>query len=573
MLLSPVAIATLAIASVATSHATSDALSRYRALRTSQSALIRAKEDMLDEETSIRGYAATRDPVFLQPYYPALKRLHYDLAYFRTNIVQANRPDLLPVATTLDDLNARWIRTVAQPTLRARDPHATLQLQLRGKAIVDRFRAVELRNELELTQQIRSVFGTMSARITETTVLSGVLLALIALAAAIVAALTSRVRSRLRTERQVKTLVDMMPQIVWIADASGATTYLNQRWHEYTGQSSEDALGRGWVDAVHPEDTTRTMERWQASVRSGSPFEIEYRLRSSYGSYQWFVGRGLPERDERGTIVRWLGTCTDVQFQHAQLESVQHVADTFARALLPQTLPQNELVEFHATYLPAEDVSKVGGDWYDVFPVGANRFFFSVGDVTGHGLDAALLMSRVRQTIFAFASLESDPALILERTNRVLRTHHANMVTALCGTYDAATGGLTFASAGHPPALILRSYGAIEELSSFAPPLGSGERLAVDPVAAVLGAGDRLICYTDGIIENERDIVDGERRLRSALSSLTGPDLGQPARAIRDRILGNRRGRDDIAILVLTRSAVPSVGIQAQTSSSRSPKG
>jgi PAS domain S-box-containing protein len=352
--------------------------------------------------------------------------------------------------------------------------------------------------------------------------------------------------------------------MVWIADPAGNVTYLNERWYEYTGQTRGEPPAAGWLDAVHPDDLALMLPAWHASVRSGAPFEVEYRLRDTNGAYHWFVARAVPERDPRGALQRWLGTCTDVDTQHSQLESVQRVADAFAQAQLPEKLPAEARLAFDATYLPAEDVAQVGGDWYDAFALDEDRFFFSLGDVTGHGLYAALTMSRVRQAIFAFASVQNDPAAILERTNRALRMHDEDISTALCGIVDARTGEVRYASAGQPPALILRTSGAIEELTSGAPPLGITDTVGCEPVSAVLRPGDRLVCYTDGIIENERDIEAGERQLREVLRALTPFEFAAPARAIRERILGGRRGRDDVAVLVLSRLAETGVASAAQ---------
>jgi PAS domain S-box-containing protein len=378
---------------------------------------------------------------------------------------------------------------------------------------------------------------------------------------------------RAHEEKQLRALVAAMPQIVWIADSAGSAEYFNARWYDYTGQREQESLGGSWSDAIHPDDLPGVVSEWNVSVRLGIPYEAEYRIRNLDGRYQWFVVRALPERDSRGHVVRWFGTCTDVDAQHAHLESVQRVADAFAQAQLPEQLPSTPLVVFDATYLPAEDVAQVGGDWYDAFALDQHRFFFSVGDVTGHGLAAALTMSRVRQAIVAFASVENDPASILERTNRVLSMHKETMVTALCGTFDARTGVLQYASAGHPPSIVLGCDGQIREVSSHAPPLGVLERIHVTSCAECLEPGERLICYTDGIIENDRDVVGGEEYLHRVLRSLTPFEGGEPARAIRERVLGGRRGRDDIAILVLSRLDPAGVSLAARDSHVASSKG
>ncbi len=246
-----------------------------------------------------------------------------------------------------------------------------------------------------------------------------------------------------------------------------------------------------------------------------------------------------------------------------ELEASRRVADAFARAQLPNELPVTAAVRFDATYAAAEDLAVIGGDWYDVFEMGDGRFAFSLGDVTGHGLDAAVVMSRVRHAIRALASVESDPATILEKANRVLRLQGDQMVTALCGTYDARNGHLVYASAGHPPALIAGVDGSVRTLRSEAPPLGIIDTVDAPSNVEVLAPGEAFIAYTDGIVENERDFVRGERRLHEVVGSLAFETAANPADAIRERILGTRSGRDDIAILVIIRPAAASLSQDA----------
>jgi PAS domain S-box-containing protein len=565
VLAAAIVIATLAAASVATARATHAAMLEFDALRASQSALIQTEQDVLDEETGIRGYAATADRDLLAPYAPAMERLPDDFRRLRAALLLAGRTDLASSVDELADLEAQWNTQIGIPTLQAPDPRKTARIQARGKAIVDRFRSVNAGVQNALARQLRRVFSDMNARILETTYISALLAALMGAIIAFATALAGRARKRNAEDRQLRSLVSAIPQIVWIADALGNVAYLNGRWYEYTGQSAGDPPATGWLDAVHPEDLKRMLPAWHASVRSGEPFELEYRLRDRDGEYHWFFARALDERDARGSLLRWIGTCTDVDAQHSQFESVQRVANAFAQAQLPDVLPAEARLAFDATYLPAEDMAQIGGDWYDAFALDADRYFFSLGDVTGHGLDAALTMSRIRQAIFSFASLETDPAEILERTNRVLRAQDESVASALCGIVNARTGDVRYASAGHPPSLIVRAHGEIEELTSGAPPLGIEERVGIAAVTALLRPGDRLVCYTDGIIENDRDIQAGGQMLRQVLRALTPFEYVTPARAIRERILGGRRGRDDVAVLVISRLTGAGVAGAAQT--------
>src|SRR6201981_323951 len=95
---------------------------------------------------------------------------------------------------------------------------------------------------------------------------------------------------------------------------NGSCTFVNKRWTEYTGLSVEETLGAGWQRAIHPEDLVRHSEKWRVSVASGELFQDEARFRrAADGEYRWFLVRGVPLRDQHGTIVKWYGTLTDIE--------------------------------------------------------------------------------------------------------------------------------------------------------------------------------------------------------------------------------------------------------------------
>ncbi len=534
MLFATFVIAVLAGAAITTTRATDAAVAEFILLRGSQSASIRVVQTQLDEEAGVG--AATQ------------AEMTGELAQLRANLTKAGQSELLPYVDSLARLNRDWN---AQ----------------KNKTTAEHFLSENDALQFALQARLRTVFTALTDRIRAATIISALLVILSSLVVIGVAVIANRAQEQFeeearnkvvleRTNSQLRTIIEAIPQIVWIADNKGAATYFNERWYDYTGQEEKDALGEGWISVVHPDDAAKALAAWRSARDSGA-YEIEYRLRDKQGEYHWFVGRGLPEREASGKIARWLGTCTDVDAQHTQIESLQRLADAFARAQLPETLPSTPHVYFDATYLPAEDLAQVGGDWYDVFALDNERYFFSLGDVTGHGMEAALVMSRVRQAFVSFASVDDEPASILERANRVLRMHKESMVTALCGVFNTRTGDLTYGSAGHLPSLIRSVDGSIREVTSNAPPLGITDKFRVERVRDHLQPGDILICYTDGIVENERDLVRGEERLRAVLGQLTPFEFAAPARAIRERILGARRGHDDVALLVMARRGIP----------------
>lgn len=124
------------------------------------------------------------------------------------------------------------------------------------------------------------------------------------------------------SETRFRLLAEAMPQLVWITMADSGPVYFNQRWVDYTGMTSEESKGRGWERALHPDDLKVALESWQRATGRGDAYESEYRLKRADGTYHWMLVRALPFRDDDGTIVKWLGTCTDVDQLRQALEAV-----------------------------------------------------------------------------------------------------------------------------------------------------------------------------------------------------------------------------------------------------------
>jgi len=117
------------------------------------------------------------------------------------------------------------------------------------------------------------------------------------------------------SEAQVRALADAVPQLVWAAKPNGWTDYYNRRWYDYLGAEGSEILERDWPMLLHPDDRNRVLERWRAALRSGEAYDDEYRIRRHDGSYRWFLDRALPVRGEDGRVLRWFGTCTDIDEQ------------------------------------------------------------------------------------------------------------------------------------------------------------------------------------------------------------------------------------------------------------------
>jgi PAS domain S-box-containing protein len=112
-------------------------------------------------------------------------------------------------------------------------------------------------------------------------------------------------------EERLRLIIDTIPTIVWRKLPDGSADFLNRNFLEYTGISSEDGLGWGWMNAFHPDD--RLKERWPAAMAAGKPFQTEARLRGTDGQYRWFLIRAMPLQDERGNVVKWYGLTCDIE--------------------------------------------------------------------------------------------------------------------------------------------------------------------------------------------------------------------------------------------------------------------
>jgi PAS domain S-box-containing protein len=115
------------------------------------------------------------------------------------------------------------------------------------------------------------------------------------------------------SEAEWRDLIETLPQIVWITRPDGWHTHFNQQWLDYTGLTLEVSLGHGWNPPFHPEDRARATAHWEQATSTGEPYEIEYRLRRRDGVYRWMLGRATPLHDDAGRIVKWFGTCTDIE--------------------------------------------------------------------------------------------------------------------------------------------------------------------------------------------------------------------------------------------------------------------
>lgn len=138
--------------------------------------------------------------------------------------------------------------------------------------------------------------------------------------------LTTTQEAMRASEDKFKQLADSMPPIVWAARADGYLDYYNERWYQFTGFKRGEGGDQSWLPILHPEDARACLDGWYDAVKSGKPFQGEYRFKDrKNGGYRWFLGRALPIKNAKGHIERWYGTCTDIHDQKmTELKLAEH---------------------------------------------------------------------------------------------------------------------------------------------------------------------------------------------------------------------------------------------------------
>ncbi len=239
--------------------------------------------------------------------------------------------------------------------------------------------------------------------------------------------------------------------------------------------------------------------------------------------------------------------------RHAERQAAQsrRIAETLQRSLLPARLPETAGVRLAARYQPATAGVSVGGDWYDAAQVDG-KLYFSVGDVAGHGLEAASLMGRLRTAIEAYMSDGGRPDEVLAKLSRLVDVGvDGHFATVVCGWMDPTTGELAYASAGHPEPVVIDGGRCQPLTGAVGAPVGVGTAYQVN--TAVLPPGATLLAYTDGLVERRGEtITSGITRL----CQLAAVDL--PLDRLLDHLLGQlvpTGGGDDVAILAMRRRA------------------
>jgi PAS domain S-box-containing protein len=126
-------------------------------------------------------------------------------------------------------------------------------------------------------------------------------------------------------EQEFRSLAEAMPQIVWVTRPDGGNIYFNRQWVDYTGLTLEESYGNGWNKPFHPEDKQRAWDAWQRATQHHTTYSLECRLRRADGTYRWWLMRGVPYCNDQDEILKWFGTCTDIDDMRRAADEIRQL--------------------------------------------------------------------------------------------------------------------------------------------------------------------------------------------------------------------------------------------------------
>lgn len=365
---------------------------------------------------------------------------------------------------------------------------------------------------------------------------------------------------------RVRTILsaDTAAVLVRDGDSDELVAYAACGLEEEVRQGFRLAIGRGFAGGVAATGHARTIEHVDPSTvvnpvlwRKGVRTMLGVPLFGSGGLLGVLhVGR-LTERhftagDSEVLQTAAMRIATALQSRRLVVETA--AATLLERSLLPTRMPKIAGVEFAARYVAAES-QVVGGDWYDAFTLPSGDLCLVVGDVAGHGLNAAVVMGRLKSALRAYTLIADTPERMVELADHKMQHFEfGTIVTLICGIAKPPFDRITFCSAGHPPP-VLAAPGQDPQLVELptGPPLGVAAGVRRASATVDLPAGSSLVLYTDGLVERRRESITGRIEL------LRGAVPAEPAETVCDTVMhelvGTTTTTDDIALLAMHRMA------------------
>lgn len=265
--------------------------------------------------------------------------------------------------------------------------------------------------------------------------------------------------------------------------------------------------------------------------------------------------------EERGLLASVAGLLAQTLERARLRDAERRLADELQRHLLPRALPQPPGLLAAARYLPATDGMHVGGDWYEVLELPAERIGLVIGDVQGHNVHAAAVMGQLRNAFRAYTAEGHPPAVVMSRTNQLMADLDPDIFATCCYVViDQRARTAQVVRAGHPPPVLRRATGECELVESPAGlPLGvePDETYVARPLD--LAPGDTVVLFTDGLVEDARRPFDaGVTQALEILGRAQVDDLEDVAEQLVAAARAAEHRRDDIAVLVVRHDGLDS---------------
>lgn len=261
--------------------------------------------------------------------------------------------------------------------------------------------------------------------------------------------------------------------------------------------------------------------------------------------------------DDEAELLQAVADRVALAIEHDRLFEEHRVAEMLQRSLLPDALPQPAGLSLSARYLPAAAKRLVGGDWYDVIELPDGRVGIAIGDVVGHGIEAATLMGALRNALQAYALQGLAPAAIAPLLARFASgSARSQMATYIYGVIDTERETFRFVNASHPPPLVVRPDGTADIAEGPPlPPIGAALVPAAEETTVRLEPGTTIVLYTDGLVERRgARLLIRQRELReTAARAPAEPELLSET-LIDEMLDGGEAPPDDVAILSFQRS-------------------
>ena len=334
----------------------------------------------------------------------------------------------------------------------------------------------------------------------------------------------------------------------WTWDMAAGTTTWDERLEEMHGLPPGGFGGtfEDWLAALHPDDREECIARVTDALEHRSSYMLLHRTTWPDGSLHTIECRGTVLVDPDGRPTGTTGVAIDVTGREELVQTLQ-------QSLLPTALPSVPGVTLTTRYRAAESRTPIGGDWYAAIALPDGRMAVAIGDVAGHGLEAVADMAAARFSLRALALIDSQPDVVLDRLNQVVRVFENDaLITVLYGVLDPHEHTWTYASAGHVPALVRTADGTTSLLRRAARPAPRNRACVPCPPGAGARRFDARAVH--GRIDRATGRVTRPKAVGASKSSARPrrPSPKRSATTSSTRCSATRPNEDDIAILAVT---------------------